>query len=105
MNAFDVARRDDRKVILLIGTSARMVKSWADGARINLVESKVRVVTSAQELRGVGNHAPFVAIGEGTWEATDEGFELAQAVDALIRLGRMRRAGTDDLAELREGCR
>lgn len=58
-----------------------------------------RSITSAYQLRGTRPGTPFITHGRETWVRAMPGvYDLDQAIDALVRLGRLRLAGPDDLA-------
>lgn len=62
----------------------------------------VRSITAAYQLRGTRPGTPFITHGRETWVKAMPGvFDLDQTIDALIRLGRLRVAASDDLAAAR----
>lgn len=61
-----------------------------------------RCITSAYQLRGTRPGTPFITHGRDAWVRAMPGvYELDQAIDALIRLGRLRVAAPDDLSAVR----
>lgn len=60
-----------------------------------------RNVTKAIELRGVTPGTPYITLNRDSWSATQQGFDLDQALGALERLGRVRPARADDIENSR----
>ncbi len=58
----------------------------------------VRSITHAQALRGAVPGTPFLASKMNGWNETETGWQLAQAVYAMVRTGRLRVASDDDIA-------
>ena len=59
----------------------------------------VRCITSAYQLRGTRPGTPFITHERGSWVRSEPGvYDLDQAIDALVRIGRLRVAGLDDLS-------
>ena len=70
----------------------------AHGLRPDRMEN-VRCITSAYQLRGTRPGTPFITHGRATWVRSEPGvYDLDQTIDALVRIGRLRVAGPDDLA-------
>ena len=62
----------------------------------------VRCITSAYQLRGTRPGTPFITHNRAHWVRAEPGvYDLDQAIDALVRIGRLRVAGTDDIAAVR----
>ena len=62
----------------------------------------VRCITSAYQLRGTRPGTPFITHGRASWVRAEPGvYDLDQAIDALVRIGRLRVAGSDDLSAVR----
>lgn len=95
-------RRDPRRKerpLLIIAPS--LFECWHAAKVHGLVPPAIenfRNVTRAIGLRGVTPGSPYILVNRDSWGATREGFELDQALSALERLGRVRPAGPDDIA-------
>ena len=62
----------------------------------------VRCITSAYALRGTRAGTPFITFERQSWvKAMQTVFELDQAIDLLVRAGRLRLAARDDLEAVR----
>lgn len=61
-----------------------------------------RSITSAYQLRGTRPGTPFITHRRENWVRSMPGiYDLDQAIDALVRLGRLRLAASDDIAAAR----
>lgn len=98
-------RRDPRRKerpLLIIAPS--LFECWHAAKLHGLVPPAIenfRNVTRAIQLRSVTPGSPYILINRGSWTATREGFDLDRALDALERMGRVRPAGPDDIANCR----
>jgi hypothetical protein len=73
----------------------------AHGLRPDGMEN-VRCITLAYQLRGTRAGTPFITHERKSWVRSEPGvYDLDQAIDACVRLGRLRVAGTDDIAAVR----
>lgn len=98
-------RRDPRRrerPLLIIAPS--LFECWHAAMEHGLTPPAIenfRNITRAIGLRGVTPGSPYILINRPSWGATREGFDLDQALSALERLGRVRPAGPDDIANCR----
>jgi len=99
-------RRFDKppRVLLVIApTLYQCVKTAKDfGIEPGLSET-MRTVCDAYKLRGWSAGTPFIAQDRGSWPATKAGHDLDTALNALVRLGRLRIANERDLKEAGAG--
>jgi hypothetical protein len=59
----------------------------------------VRCITSAYQLRGTRPGTPFITHARESWVRSEPHvYDLDQAIDALVRIGRLRVAAPDDLS-------
>lgn len=64
--------------------------------------TNVRCITQAVQLRGARPGTPFITHERATWVRSLPGvYDLDKAIDAMVRLGRLRVAASDDLAAAR----
>lgn len=95
-------RRDPRRKerpLLIIAPS--LYECWHAAREHGLSPPAIenfRTVTRALGLRGISPGSPYILINRESWGATREGFDLDLALSALERLGRVRPAGPDDIA-------
>lgn len=62
----------------------------------------VRCITAAGQLRGTRACTPFITHERSSWvRAMPDIFNLDQAIDLLVRTGRLRVAASDDIAAAR----
>lgn len=95
------AGAEARPLVLIAPT---LFEAWKAARAIGLdpkTMEGVRTVTRAHALRGIRPGTPCVTWNRDTWAATREGVDLDQAVWALMRTGRLRIAGDDDIARAR----
>lgn len=94
-------RRKDRPLLII---APSLFECWHAAMEHGLTPPAIenfRNVTRAIGLRSVTPGTPYILINRDSWGATREGFELDQALSALERLGRVRPAGPDDIANCR----
>ncbi|MGJ8570445.1 MAG: hypothetical protein ACSHXI_07080 [Hoeflea sp.] len=61
-----------------------------------------RCITSAYQLRGTRPGTPFITHDREAWvKAMPNVYDLDQAINALVRLGRLRMAASDDIENAR----
>lgn len=75
----------------------------AHGLKPDRMEN-VRCITSAYQLRGTRAGTPFITHARETWVRAEPGiYDLDQALDLMVRTGRLRVAQPDDIAAIGVG--
>lgn len=94
-------RRKDRPLLII---APSLFECWHAAKEHGLTPPAIenfRNITRALGLRGVVPGSPYILINRDSWGATPEEFDLDRALGALERLGRVRPAGPDDIANCR----
>jgi len=63
--------------------------------------ANTRCITTAYQLRGTRAGTPFITHNRHLWVLDDGTYALDQAIDLLVRIGRLRPASTDDITAVR----